>query len=62
MITQQHVDAAKDYFLALAEKEYEAYSALPLESPKWWFHRDRYVSLSNTAAQLMGDRKLNPFI
>lgn len=60
--TAAHQSAACNYFLALAEKEATAMQAFAFESSPWQFHRDRYVSLSNTAAQLMGDKTANPFI
>ena len=60
MATQKEIDIARDYFLELAEKAFDAYSKLTFESNQWQIERDKYVSLSNTAAQLMGE-KVNPF-
>jgi hypothetical protein len=60
--TQAHVDSAIDLFLGLAESAYSEYQSKPFESPEYWNARDLYVSLSNTAAQLMGDKTANPFI
>lgn len=60
MATQKDIDIARDYFLELAEKSFEAYSKLTFESNQWQTERDKYISLSNTAAQLMGE-KVNPF-
>ena len=62
MPNETHRQAAEDYFIALAEKEYAIYSKLKPETPQWWKHRDAYCSLSNTAAQLMGDKTTQPFI
>ena len=54
-LTASHVSLAIEYFLGLAEVEQAKYLGLPFDSSAWQFHRDRYVNLSNAAAQLMGE-------
>jgi hypothetical protein len=62
MATQKDIDIARDYFIQLSEKAFESYSTLEFESLEWQTERDKYVSLSNTAAQLMGEKSASPFI
>lgn len=61
MTKQKDIDKARNYFLELSENAFEAYSKLTFESVEWQTERDKYVSLSNTAAQLMGEKSANPF-
>lgn len=62
MSNATHQKAAENYFLNLADIEETEMGKFARESSPWQFHRDRFVSLSNTAAQLMGDKSAQPFI
>ena len=55
-VTESQVSAAINYFLRLADVEQSAYLLLDFESATWQFHKDRYVNLSNAAAELMGEK------
>lgn len=59
-MNQTHLNLAIRYFIDLSEVFEEKCFSLEYGSKEWQYSRDIYVSLSNSAAQLMGE-KVNPF-